>query len=243
MSWFKNDSKDKKAAKNNYFAEAKSWSDDIYGAVEQSKNRYQIAFLASMTLNVVAMLAVTILAPMQSLVPMMVHHYENGLVHIEPVKNESTPLDQRQIESDIVRYVENRESYDLSSYKMQYDLVNLLSTNNVAKEFAKGQSKGATLSPINLLGRDAFRDVHVYSVNFLDNININDEEISKNHHNLAEVVFSQIDTNRQTSRQQTKHYSALISWEYVTPSDVPALRWKNFDGFLVTRYSKKLRNV
>ena len=99
--------KEKKATNDstNYFNQAKSWADDIYGAVEQSRNRYKTAFLGSMLLNGFALLAVASLAQVQTLVPLMVHHYDNGVTTIEPLKNENAPMNKAQVESDIIRYI------------------------------------------------------------------------------------------------------------------------------------------
>jgi len=236
--------KDKKLeGKKDYFAQAKSWSDDVYAAVEQSKNRYQFAFFSSFALNVVAMIAVGILAPMQTLVPLLVHHYNNGIVTIEPFKNENNPNNRAQVESDIVRYIQSRESYDISSYKAQYDLVHLLSNEAVSSQYSREQDKNAATSPIKTLGTQSYREVHVFSINFLDNLDFNEDEVVKNHHNVAEVVFSLTDIDKSTGKNKETQYNALISWAYAKPSDAPDVRWRNFDGFVVTRYNKQLRNV
>ncbi|HGU7213402.1 TPA: virB8 family protein [Legionella pneumophila] len=226
-----------------YFQEAKSWSDDRYGSAIQSRNRYQIAFIASMILNGLSLIAVACLAPMQTLVPLMVHHYDNGVTTVEPLEHAPMPSNKAQIESDLIRYITNRESYDVSSYRSQYDLVALLSNESVLKEYSQEQDKASSQSPIHILGATGSRSVHVYSINFLDDLNLNERDLSKNHHNLAEIVFTLTDTDKASGRATEKHYNALISWSYITPSSDPSVRWRNWDGFLVTRYSKQARNV
>ena len=37
---------------NEYFKRARSWADDQFGRLEQSRNRYQAAFLSAMGFNV-----------------------------------------------------------------------------------------------------------------------------------------------------------------------------------------------
>lgn len=227
----------------NYFNQAKSWADDIYGAVEQSRNRYKVAFLSSLLLNGIALIAVAALAQIQTLVPLMVHHYNNGVTTVEPLSNDNIPLSKAQVESDIIRYITHRESYDMSSYRSQYDLVTLLSSDAVFTQFSQEQDKSVKDSPINLLGTTAERMVHVYSINFIDNLTLNEKSLPKDHQNLAEVVFTLIDSDKATGHKIEKHYNALIAWQYTTPSSAPDVRWKNWDGFLVTRYSKQIRNV
>jgi type IV secretion system protein VirB8 len=147
------------------------------------------------------------------------------------------------VESDIVRYITNRETYDISSYRAQFDLISLLSNAHVGAEYLQEQDKNNKEAPINTLGANANRSVHIYSINFLDTTLLNASDLPKNHQNVAEVVFTLTDTEKAHGKPIERHYSALISWAYVTPSASPLERWHNWDGFQVIRYSKNLRNV
>lgn len=226
-----------------YFKEAKSWADDNFHRLEQSRNRYQAAFALSMVVSLSLAISTVVLANMQTLVPLMVHHYENGVTTIEPLNNHNAPIDKTQVESDIVRYITNREAYDISSYRAQFDLIGLLSNDGVFNEYASLQDKNNKDSPINLLKQDLSREVHVYSVNFIDATSFNEKDIKKNHQNLAEVVFSLKDKDRDGKNLKVEHFNALISWRYLSPPKSPAERWQNWDGFQVVRYSKQQRNV
>ena len=233
----------KQNMKTDYFSKAASWADDTFGALEQSRNRYQLAFVLAMGVNVVALMAVCALANMQTLVPMMVHHYDHGVTTVEPLTHTNAPLNKAQIESDLAHYLTHRESYDISSYRTQFDLVSLLSSETVATEYAREQDRNVKDSPIQTLGATHMRDVHIYSINFLDNVSKNADVGEKNHQNLAEIVFSLTDTDKASGLKAERHYNALVSWTYATPSTNPDVRWKNWDGFLVTRYTRQLRNV
>lgn len=232
-----------KAELNNYFKKAQSWADDQFGRLEQSRNRYQVAFLLTMGLNIMALLVIAILANYQTIVPMLVHHYENGVTTVEPMENSQAPINQAQVESDIVRYIQYRESFDVSSYRAQFELINLLSSNAVAKEYINEQDGGNAESHIHKLGNQTKREVRIYSINFLDSLLANEKDLHHNHHSLAEVVFSLIDTDKMTGKTTSSHFNTMISWEYKNPSDSPEERWKNWDGFEVTRYSKQIRLV
>lgn len=233
----------KKDMKTDYFNKAARWADDTFGAMEQSRNRYQVAFVLAMGVNVAALMAVCALANMQTLVPMMVHHYDHGVTTVEPLTHTNAPLNQTQIESDLAHYLTHRESYDISSYRAQFDLVSLLSSETVATEYAREQDRNVKDSPIQTLGATHMRDVHIYSINFLDNVMKNAEVGEKNHQNLAEIVFTLTDTDKASGLKTEHHYNALVSWAYATPSTNPDVRWKNWDGFMVTRYTRQSRNV
>lgn len=226
---------------NDYFKRARTWADDQFGRLEQSRNRYQAAFLSAMSLNVIALVVIGILANYQTVVPMLVHHYDNGVTTIEPIKNSQTPINRTQIESDIVRYIQYREAYDVSSYRAQFELVNLLSNGTVAKEYLGEQEASNPVSHIHTLGNNTKREVRIYSINFLDSVLANEQDIRKDHHALAEVVFSLIDTDKTTGKTSSSHYNAMISWQYTNPPESPETRWQNWDGFEVTRYSKQTR--
>lgn len=225
-----------------YFQQAQSWADDKHASIIRSKARYQAGFFVAMGLNIAASMAIATLANMQTLIPIAVHHYEHGVTTVEPVSSVDAPINRAQVESDIVRYITNRESYDLASYRAQFDLVNLLSSSSVSGEYARLQSSKNPDSPIVQLADKYSRRIHVYSINFLDNVLKNTKDLHKNHQNLAEVVFTLTDVDKATGNSVSQNYNALISWQYVKPSDSPDVRWKNFDGFQVMSYQKQIRN-
>lgn len=226
-----------------YFNHAKTWADDNFGRIEQSRKRYQLAFLIAMGLNLASIIAVAILANYQTIVPLLVHHYDNGVLTVEAVANKSTPVNEDQVRSDIARYIQNRESYDVSSYRAQFELIHLLSNNVVARDYVNEHEATNKASPIHVLGNQSMREVKIYSINFLDTLLANEEDVHKDHHALAEVVFSLIDKDKTTGKSTTTHYNAMISWQYGIPPSSPEERWLNWDGFEVTRYSKQLRVV
>lgn len=233
-------------AKPNYFTKACSWADDRFGLLEASRNRYRLAFVLTLFLNAMLALAITMMMPLKKTEPLLIHHYDSGVVTVEPIKDEKTLINQAQIESDLVRYVVNRESFDVSSYRAQYELVNLLSDPEVASSYENLQRRSNPKSPLNELGTEKTRQVHIYSINFIDRESLNSNEQKtkdQNHYDLAEVVFSLTDKNKNGGTEVTQHFSALISWRYLGMPSSPEARWKNFSGFEITRYTLQQRNV
>jgi type IV secretion system protein VirB8 len=234
---------DKLKSTNDYFKRAKSWADECVANREVTLSWFKLGFGASMGVNVLLVIAVMSLASIKTLVPLMVHHYDNGVTTVEPLNDDAKPKSQAQVESDIVRYITNRESYDISSYREQFDLVTFLSDSTVMSEYIHSQKKQNPESPINTLGIRAERSVHVYAVNFLDSSSLNKEGIKKDHHDVAEITFKVTDKDKQTGQVKETHYNALISWRYTGMPKSPRERWLNWSGFEITRYSKQLRNI
>ena len=232
-------------SKNNYFVEARSWADDMYTSAIISRNRYKLAFFVAMGLAILLSIAVDGLIPMQHMEPLLVNHYQDGRVLVQPMKQPYAPANQAQIQSEIVRYVVNRESYDPSSYDAQYSLINLMSNRQVARQYISAQSAKNKKSPINILGNHGWRSVHVDSVLFLDSTlkNHGKPKSQQTHHNLAQINFSITDHFKDSARQITKALTVLVSWEHRgTPSD-PSDMWRDWDGFTITRYGVEQRNL
>lgn len=233
----------KEVGLESYFKTARTWAEDNFDRVSQSRQRYQLAFLSAMFLNIFALIAIDILVPCQKLLPLLVHHYDNGITTVETLTQDKMPSNRAQVESDIFRYIQHRESFDLSSYRTQFELVHLLSNTQVTKEYLVEQDRARLDSPLRSLGESSKRDVHIYSIQFLDSLLDNEKDLHKDHHNLAEVVFRTSDIDKNSGKQSEKDYVVLISWRYVKPSDSLEVRWNNWDGFEVTRYSKEARSL
>jgi len=229
---------------NSYFVRAKSWADDIYTETIASRNRYRFALIWSACLISSLLIIITILLPLEHTELVVVHHSDSGTVWIEPLHKSYAPKKQAEVESDIVRYLINRESYNATSYHQQYSLVNVLSFPAVAKQYMQSQSLSNKNSDVNRFGNSGTRTVHVENVVFLDNVSLNRaDRKSRKHHNLAQVNFVVTNHNKLTGKTTRRPLLALISWVYRgTPSD-PESKWRNWDGFAVTRYTVEQRNV
>lgn len=229
-----------------YYAQACSWADDRFGGIEASRNRYRVAFMSIMILCTALTLSLAVMMPLKQLEPIIIHHYENGITTAERLMQDLPIASQAQIESDLVRYVIQRESYDVTSYRAQFELMHLLSASAVSSDYDKLHRTSNKESPVNQLGTQISRSVHVYSVNFIDQERFNEREQKgkkRNHYDLAEVVFSIQDRNKTSGMETEQHYTALISWHYLGIPASPDARWKNWNGFEVTRYSIQQRNV
>jgi type IV secretion system protein VirB8 len=227
----------------NYFQQAQSWADDYYTLAIASRNRYRWAFLSCSVLCMSLALAITTLVPLQHLQPLLINHYPDGRVSVQPLNQHNAPIHSAQVQSDLVRYVINRESFDASSYPEQFELVNLMSANEVAKQYEQSQDSSNTRSPINALGSEGIRKVHVDSVVFLDKANLNPPKAHRpTHRNLAQIDFTLTDIKDGLTSAPVP-LTALVSWTYRGTPDNPDALWQNPFGFTVTRFDVEQRNV
>lgn len=231
--------------KNNstdYFTLAKQWSDDFYATAVASRNRWRaFCLIGLLPLFAISLLSTAMLIPMQHLEPLLINHYSDGFVSVRPLKQPVLLTNPAEVQSDIVRYIIARESYSAFSYKSQYDLVVLLSSNKVADDYAAQQSATRANAPINRLKNKGKRTAHVISVLFLDSEDKNNPARMINFHkNLAQVNFT-VTTKLPSGAVDTLPYTALISWKYQgTPSDSNDA-WQNWNGFTVTGFQLQQR--
>lgn len=225
----------------NYFEQAQSWADDLHAVTIASRNRWRaFSLYVLIPLSFVLIVCVTFLIPLQHLEPILINHYSDGTTSVAPIHPRHLEINRAQIESDLVRYVVNRESYSADSYQTQYSLVNLLSSNTVAKEYIANQSIANKKAPINILGEKGTRNVHITSILFLDQEN--NQKIG-NHRNLAQVDFTVTERDRATNLQTTIPLTALISWQYHGMPQNPNDAWQNWDGLTITNYEIQQRVI
>ncbi len=228
----------------NYFQLASSWADDYYARMATSRHRYQVAFLTAMGLCVLLVINVMMLSHTHEYIPLLVHHYESGAVSISPASQRGAPENQAEVESDIVRYIISRESYDPASFNEQYQRVTLLSNSTVAHAYQAQQNSDDDQAFIHRFGNKIVRSVKIEDVNFLDNEDLNaNEKRVNNHKNLAEVHFIVTDKNISSGKETRTPYVSILSWGYGGIPNDPETRWMNWNGFTVMSYQRNQRTV
>lgn len=228
----------------NYFQLATSWADDYYVRMVSSRNRYQIAFLAAIGLCALLTLSIIMLSHTHEYIPLLVHHYDSGAVSVSPASQRGAPENQAEVESDLVRYIVSRESYDPASFGEQYQLVTLLSDASVAHVYQSQQNADDDQAFIHRFSNKSVRSVKIEDVNFLDNEAMNmNEKHEKNHKNLAEIHFIVTDKNLSSGKESKTPFVAIVAWEYGGIPNDPEVRWMNWNGFTVVSYQRNQRTV
>lgn len=226
----------------NYFKQASSWADDVYLAAIVARNRYRLSFLGAIVVIFMLLICLIMLIPLQHLEPLLIHHYQDGRVYVQPMSSYRQVKDSGQLENDIVRYIINRESYDPIAYEEQYRLILMLSAPAIADMFEKEQNASNPKAMINILANTHYRTVHIDDVVILDQSRSSNDS-HQHHRNLAEVHFVVTDHQLSNGASHSHPYTALLSWAYQHPSTDPEVRWRNWDGFEITHYQKNQRSL
>ncbi|NNM58288.1 MAG: type IV secretion system protein [Legionellales bacterium] len=225
------------------FSEATSWADDIHASHTAKIAHYQLVTLGLVVVSVSLAIAIASMMPLQKIQLVVAHQSSDGVMWLDAPSSVQAKPTEAQTESEIVNYVTNRESYSAFSYDYQYKLINLMSSNEIAKQYRSEQSPSNPISPIELLHDEGTRTAHVEDVMFIDNINLNQNTTKHetDHQNLAQVNFTLTTKNKNSST--TTPYTALISWSYRGTPDDPQAKWQNWDGFTVTKYKITQRSL
>lgn len=227
-----------------YFQLSRTWSDDYYATMISSRDRYRIAFFVAMALSAVLAFSVIILSHIHEYIPLLVHHYDSGAVSVSQVGSDNVPENQAEVESELVRYIISRESYDPTFFAEQYQLVSMMSDSSVSRDYHAQQNAENTDSFIHYLGTKIIRTVKVEEVSFLDKEDWNrTDKHDKNHKNLAEVRFIVTDKNAHSGQETKTPYVVMLSWIHRGIPTDPDARWQNWNGFTVTHYQRNQRSV
>jgi type IV secretion system protein VirB8 len=138
--------------------------------VTDMRRRLRIAWCvtAAMMLAVIGLsAAVTVMQPLQRLVPLFIVVRDDGTVD-SAVSLSGLPLEtaQRAIRAAIWRYVSERESYSFSEAKYRYDLVSAMSGAEVQKQFQQWFLLSPD-SPQKTIGKKGQSNVQEISMSFI----------------------------------------------------------------------------
>lgn len=215
-----------------YFLKAQSWYEDNYLSCVRSRDHYRLALIWSGAVIILLLLAFLIVLPLKKTEYFFIHHSDDGTVWLENSHEQAPLRDQRQIESDLVRYVVNRESYSVAAYPHHYRIVSLLSDPETAKSFHMNQQASNPDSPIQKFSDRIIREIKIENVVFIDK----DPEKP-----MAQVNYIAVDHDQSSGSVKKTPFLAIIAWRYRSPPKDPGSRWLNWDGFSVTHFSVEER--
>lgn len=206
-----------------HFANGESWDREVFAALHQSRNRAWVVAFFGMALALLSLTCLALLLPLKSFAPYVVTvDRQSGYVEVtKGLYGGDLSQDEAVTQSNLVRYVSARESYNPAVLRENYDFTALLSKDAALKEFQNlwdGKNKD---NPSILLGKEASIDIKIKSVSFLNS-------------KTASVRFlRELHEHDQT---RVSHWNAIITFQYVQKPEKMADRFQNPLGFQITGY-------
>lgn len=208
-----------------YYEEAITWERDVIRSAKRSR---AVAWTVACIATLIALMALgglLLLLPLKTFEPYVVE-VDKTTGYME-VKRALKPTDEDPAEAvtsmNIVRYLRARETYDPPAIKDNFDLAELLSTADAARQLVELYSPTNPANPVKQLGRHTRISVSIKSVQFPNN-------------RTAIVRFSTTETGQTNTT--TSHWTSLLRFRYTNAPMKNEWRFDNPLGFQVTEYRR-----
>jgi len=208
-----------------YFENGATWEHGIYANLESSRKRAWIIAFIALGLAMASILCLILLLPLKTFEPYVVTvDQSSGYTEITRSLKKGALSEQEAItESNLVRYVSLRESFNPHITRENYNLVALLSDQKALQEYEELWNENNPDNPSRIAGGKGTTDAKIKSVSFL-----NDE--------TAQVRF--MTQTRKENRVYQLHWNAIITFRYTQKPMKMLQRFENPLGFQVISYRK-----
>lgn len=208
-----------------YFENGATWEHGVYANLEASRKRAWIVAFLSLGLAFACVLCLILLLPLKTFEPYVVTvDQSSGYTEItRPLKQGAISEQTAITESNLVRYVTLRESYNPHITRENYSLVALLSDQKALQEYEELWNENNPENPSRIAGGKGTTDVKIKSVSPL-----NDE--------TSQVRF--MTRTRKENRVYESHWNAIITFRYTQKPMKMLERFDNPLGFQVISYRK-----
>lgn len=208
-----------------YYAEGASWEYDV---ARRNRNSRALAWIVATVMTIVAVIALGVLAlivPLKTYEPyMVVVDKTTGFVEVKrPMAEGALSQDEAVTMFNVVRYIKARETYDPRALKDNFDLAQLLSAGDAARELTEIYSPANSANPVKVYGTNTVVIVSVKSVTFPNN-------------RTALVRFST--DEKSATNIVTRHWVSLVRFRYSATPMRNQWRFDNPLGFQALEYRR-----
>lgn len=214
--------------------DGKNWYKDKYQYVLVQRNLLALATLAALFCAAAAVFAVMRLTPHKSVEPFVIQIDEkSGIVQrVDPVTRNEFTSNEAIDRYFVAQYIRARETYILSVFKNNYDIVRVMSDRNVFSHYNASVREGNPESPAAILRADGVRTIKFKSISF---IRRSDDAMRQEKVVQARIVL--LDTSSRFSVPVEYHSIVTVTFRYTNLNLNEEERFMNPLGFLVTNYA------
>ncbi|MGH1379154.1 MAG: virB8 family protein [Alphaproteobacteria bacterium] len=208
-----------------YFENGATWEHGVYANLENSRKRAWVVAFLSLGLAAASILCLILLLPLKTFEPYVVTvDQSSGYTEItRPLKQGALSEQEAITDSNLVRYVTLRESYNPHITHENYNLVALLSDQKALQEYEELWNENNPENPSRIAGGKGTTDVKIKSVSPLNN-------------ETSQVRF--LTRTRKENRVYESHWNAIITFRYTQKPMKMLERFDNPLGFQVISYRK-----
>lgn len=208
-----------------HYAEGATWEHDL---ARRNRNSRALAWIVAAVMTVVALVAlglIALLVPLKTYEPyMVVVDKTTGFVEVKrPMAEGALSQDEAVTMFSVVRYIKARETYDPRALKDNFDLAQLLSAGDAARELTELYSPANPNNPVKLFGANTEVAVTIKSVTFPNN-------------RTALVRF--LTDQKSATNIVTRHWVSLVRFRYTAAPMRNQWRFDNPLGFQALEYRR-----
>jgi type IV secretion system protein VirB8 len=206
-----------------YYKDGETWDQEICANIDISRRRAWLISFFCMGTTVLALLSLALLLPLKSFAPYVIT-VDKSTGYVEVTKGlyeGNMTVDQAVTESNLVRYVNTRESYNPSVLRENYNFVTLMSAGTALSEFQRLWDGKNPDNPSVQMGTKAAITIKVKSVSFLND-------------RTAAVRF--LREYHAEGQIKTSDWNAVMDFQYVRAPMRMEDRFQNPLGFQITSY-------
>lgn len=208
-----------------YYVEGATWEHDL---ARRNRNSRALAWIVAAVMTIVAIAAIStvaLLVPLKTYEPyMVVVDKTTGFVEVKrPMAEGSLSQDEAVTMFNVVRYIKAREAYDPRALRDNFDLAQLLSAGDAAREFTEIYSPANPQNPVKIFGTNTEVAVTIKSVTFPNN-------------RTALVRFST--EQKSATNVITRNWVSLVRFRYTSTPMRNQQRFENPLGFQTLEYRR-----
>jgi type IV secretion system protein VirB8 len=208
-----------------YFTEAVRWENDVIRLVKRSRTIAWIVAAFSAALAGMAMTCLVLLLPLKSFEPYVIEvDKTTGFLEIkQPLADGDLTQNEAITRMNVVRFLKARETYDPTSVRENFDLAQLLSTGDAARDLLGLYGPSNPENPVTRFGRDTRVVLKIKS-------------IQTPNPTTAIVRFSTQHIGQDTGPEE--HWVSLLHFHYSKAPMPNEWRFENPLGFQVLDYRR-----
>jgi type IV secretion system protein VirB8 len=213
-----------------YFSEAIRWENDVIRSVKRSRALAWIVAAVGAVLAATAMACLALLLPLKSYEPYVIEvDKTTGFMEIKrPLAEGELTQTEAVTKMNVVRYIRARETYDPSAVQDNFDMAQMLSTGEAARDFLNFYGQSNPANPVNRFGS---------STRVIPNI----KSVQVPNGRTAIVRFSTQRIGRDSGPDE--HWVALMHFRYTREPMTNEWRFDNPLGFQIVDYRRDQESV
>ena len=214
-----------------YYQDGERWENSIYRTTAASRSAWRAVAVFAVVAVACATGIIVMMVPLKTVEIQIVEVDRNtGFVEMKRPLEEGGVLSQNEAvtQSNIVRFIRARETYDPKGLGDNYDLAQLFSTGAASQDLGDLYKNSNPQNPKTLWGPDTIISATVESISFLN----------------AKTASVRFFTTRSNSQGDIKeHWVANVRYRYTGAPMRTDYRFDNPLGFQVTEYRRDQETV